>query len=177
MSCEKCGKSKCGCQDVPLTTIPQFQCPPDADCPTPSPCDEYYDTACSYYAQAGIPALNIQPGDSLQSIIQRLVLAVTGNITCVTGACQATYNIYPVAITSTSITLAWAPSATATDYQVEYQPVGAVSWTMFPVQPSTDPTQVVITSLTANTDYLVRVNSICGLSNCYSVTLQIKTKS
>lgn len=176
MACTTCNKNKCGCKDTPLTTIPTYSCPPDADCPTPSPCDEYYDTACSYYNDAGINDLNIEEGASLQSIIQRLVLVATGNLSAVTGACQATFNIFPVTKTSTTITVAWAQSSTATEYQVQYKLPAAVSWTVFPTQPSTDPTQLVITGLTANTEYLVRVSCICGLSNSYSVTLIIKTK-
>lgn len=179
MACNSCGKPKCGCKDTPLTTIPQYECPPNVDCPTPSPCAEYYDTACVYYNDAGITDLNIEEGASLQSIIQRLVLAATGNISCVTGSCQSTFNVYPANITATTITVAWAPSFTATTgttYQVEYKTLAALTWTMFPAQPYTDPTQLVISGLTSGTDYLVRVLTDCGGSSCYSVTLQIKTK-
>lgn len=178
MACNTCKQPKCGCADSPLTTIPQYQCPPNADCPVPSPCGEYFDSACVYYNSAGITDLNIEEGASLQSIIQRLVLVATGNISCVTGSCQATFNIFPVTKTSTTITIAWAPSNTATvgtTYQVSYKTIPALSWNVFPAQPYTDPTQLVITSLTADTDYLVRVLTDCGGSSCYSVTLQIKT--
>jgi hypothetical protein len=179
MSCNTCGKPKCGCADAPLTTIPQFTCPPNKSCPTPPPCGEYIDSACVYYNDAGIVDLNIQEGASLQSIIQRLVLAATGNISCVTGACQATFNVYPVNITTTTITVGWAQSLTAapgTTYQVQYKTIPALSWNVFPAQPYTDPTQLVITGLTTGIDYLVRVVTDCGGSSCNSVTLQIKTK-
>lgn len=174
MACSTCNKSKCGCKDTALTSIPQYQCPPDLDCPVPSPCDEYYDSRCVLYNGAEITDLNIQDGASLQSIIQRLVLAVTGNISCVTGACQATFNLFPASITATTITMSWEPSATATDYQLEYKTVPAVSWNIFPIQTTTTG---VISGLTAGTEYLVRVNSLCGGPNCYSVTLKITTSA
>lgn len=177
MSCTTCGQNKCGCQDTPLTTIPQFQCP-DNQCPEPSPCDEYYDVACSYYADAGIPDFSIPIGASLQSILQRLILAATGNLNAVTGTCQASFNIFNVNKTTTSITVGWDASLTAdatTLYQVEYKAVGAVTWNMFPTIAYDAQRQLTITGLITGTDYLVRVNTICGLSNSYSVTLQIKT--
>ena len=83
MSCQKCGttNTSCGCKDTAYTTVKTFTCPPDTLCPTPVKCSEFLDAACVYLTD-GIVDAGIQPGSSLESILQQLVLLVT-NPACV----------------------------------------------------------------------------------------------
>jgi len=78
MSCQKCGttNTSCGCKDTAYTTVKTFTCPPDTLCPTPIKCSQFFDAACVYLTD-GIVDAGIQPGSSLESIVQQLVLLVT----------------------------------------------------------------------------------------------------
>lgn len=182
MACTKCqntSTSNCGCKDTAYTTVKTYTCPPDQQCPVPTPCSEYVDSRCTVYHGAGIWEMGIEDGRSLQSIIQQLIIRTGDTPDCADpcSTCQSTWNVFPVSATSTSITLAWEASATAVSYQVEYQAV--------PVNPCTLGTWLLLTSqttltatignLTASTEYLIRVNSICASGNCYSVTIKVPT--
>ena len=83
MSCKKCGNSNtnCGCKDTAYTTVRTYTCPPDSACPTPLKCSEFFDAACVFMTD-GIADAGIQPGSSLESIIQQLIMLVT-NPACV----------------------------------------------------------------------------------------------
>jgi hypothetical protein len=123
--------------------------------------------------------LGIEDGRSLQSIIQQLIIRTGDTPACADpcSTCQATWNLFPVSTSSTTITIAWEASATATSYQVEYQPVPVDpctlgSWTLLVSQTTLTAT---IGSLTPNTAYLIRVNAICALGNCYSITIKVST--
>jgi len=74
MACKNCNSTndKCGCQDTALTT------PIASNCVTPCipGCEEYTNAKCIILTD-GINDIGIQPGDTLESIIQRLVLAIT----------------------------------------------------------------------------------------------------
>jgi hypothetical protein len=181
MACSKCNNqnTKCGCQDAPYTTMPSYSCPPDSQCPVPNPCSEYVDTRCTYYNGAGIWEMGIEDGRSLQSIIQQLILrtGATPDAADPCSTCQATWNLFPVVTTSTSITIAWEASATANTYQVEYQtvpvnPCTLGTWTLLPSQTALTAN---ITSLTANTEYLIRVNALCDTGSAYSVIIKVST--
>jgi hypothetical protein len=183
MACSKCNtqNTACGCKDAPYTTMPSYTCPPDEQCPVPNPCSEYVDTRCTYYNGAGIWEMGIEDGRSLQSIIQQMVIRTGADPECADpcSTCQATWNVFPVSVTSTTINVAWDPSATANTYQVEYQilpvdPCDLGSWTLLASQTTTSAN---IGSLTANSFYLIRVNSICTSGNCYSVTIKVKTEA
>ena len=78
MSCSKCGSvnTSCGCNDTAYATVKTFTCPPDTLCPTPIKCSQFLDAACVYLTD-GIVDAGIQPGSSLESIVQQLVLLVT----------------------------------------------------------------------------------------------------
>jgi len=175
MSCSQTNKG-CGCEDKALRTIPTYPCPPDANCPNPSTCDEYYDVACVNFTGAGILELGITPGMSLREYYQRLAIA-TVNPTCIDplSACQASTDLYVVSKTDTTILIAWAPSATAVTYQVEYKEESSGTWILFPAQSAANPTQLMISGLITGTTYTIRVNSTCGVGNCYSATIIVKT--
>jgi len=74
MSCQSCGSitKTCGCTDTPYTTPIQNSC--DTNC-IPG-CAEYTNAKCVILTD-GVNDIGIQPGDTLESIIQRLVLAIT----------------------------------------------------------------------------------------------------
>jgi len=183
MACSKCNSQNtaCGCKDAPYTTMPSYSCPPDEQCPVPNPCSEYVDTRCTYYNGAGIWEMGIEDGRSLQSIIQQLIIRTGDTPECADpcSPCQATWNVFPAAVTGTTITIAWEASATANSYQVEYQlvpvdPCVLGTWTLLPTQTTLT---AVISSLSSNSEYLIIVNSICDTGNCYSVTIKVKTLS
>lgn len=183
MACSKCNScnstnNKCGCKDTALPTPPVYTCPPNEACPVPSPCSEYVDTACSFYNN-GIWEMGIEDGRSLQSIIQQMIIRTGADPECADpcSTCQATWNVFLAQIGQTTATISWEASATANVYQVEYQalPVDPCTLGTWSLLASQTTLTAAITGLTANTFYLVRINSICDGGNCYSVTIKIKT--
>jgi hypothetical protein len=78
MSCSNCGSKTagCGCTDTAYTTPKVYTCPPDTSCPQPVRCSEFMDAAC-IFLNDGIADAGIQPGSSLESILQQLILLVT----------------------------------------------------------------------------------------------------
>ena len=180
-SCNKCGtnyvgnEKKCGCKDTAYTTIPTFTCPP-GDCPEPPACSEIFSARCITYQGAGINDLPITEGMSVQAIVQMFTLYLT-NPTAVTGACKATFNVYPTEIGATFITIGWDSSPTANRYQVQYKAASSMVWLGLTEQTTTVAT---IGNLTTNTNYNVRIKTICSAPGdpevfSYSVTLNIKT--
>jgi len=180
-TCNTCSKpnDKCGCTDTPYTTVKTYTCPPDEQCPTPSPCSEYVDSACVFYNKAGLVEFGIEEGTSLQEIIQKIVIALDGIglPACVdpTSACQSVFNVYPADVSITSVTLSWAPNSTAVTYVVEYKTAASMVWTLLPAQPAANPTQVLINNLTANTEYYFRVLTNCSVGSCYSTIISVFT--
>lgn len=180
MSCTKCGSvaRTCGCKDGPLTTTPGCPCPPDSNCMVPSKCAEFVDSACVFYNDASILDIGIEQGTSFQEVIQKLTLLLTNPNCALPGSsCLSTFNVYPYSIGSSSIAIAWAPSPTSVNYQVEYKNVTATLWSVLPLQAANSPLTAVISPLIPGITYLIRVNTFCSSGNCYSVTLKITTKS
>lgn len=182
MSCNNCGNTrtntkKCGCKDTALTTIPTFECPP-GNCPVPPVCSEIFNSNCITYQGASITDLPVLQGMSVQAFIQMMTLYLT-NPSSVTGVCQSSFNLYPTAITSTSISMAWDPSPTAVRYILQYKPASSMVWLEFPSQTTL---QGVISFLTPDTVYNVRLKSYCSEVGdpdvfSFSVTLTIKTNN
>jgi hypothetical protein len=79
MSCKKCasGSKTCGCKDTAYTTPIVTTCLPAC----PPRCSEYMSAACIVLSD-GINDLGIAPGQSLESILQRIALILT-NPMCV----------------------------------------------------------------------------------------------
>ena len=181
MACTKCqnsSTSNCGCKDTAYTTVKTYTCPADDVCPTPAPCSEYVSTACTYYSNSGILDIGLEPGRSLQSIIQQLIIRTGDTPNCADpcSTCQSTWNLYVTDVTGTTITIAWDASNTAESYQIEYQPLvdgcNLSTWTL--VTPQTTLINT-IGNLTPNTLYAFRVNAICDTGNCYSVIITQRT--
>lgn len=85
--------------------------------------------------------------------------------------CLSTIPVTTLNVTSTTVTLSWAPVTGAVGYQVEYKVNDdlVTSYTLLPQQTTTS---VVVGSLNPATEYLFRVNTICsGGVSCYSATI------
>lgn len=71
-----CKTKKCGCLDTGLTTQPP--CEHDTPvCPNPDPCPETFSDCCVVHDGDGIADLNIQTGDRVCDIWQKIALAIT----------------------------------------------------------------------------------------------------
>jgi len=86
-------------------------------------------------------------------------------------ACTSAVPLYTTSITKTSISVSWGAVEDVDVYQVEYKlndPL-VITWSTLPQQSTTSAT---ISGLAENTEYLIRVNTICeDESNCYSVSI------
>jgi len=180
MSCKKCGsnKDKCGCRDQALTTPVLPPCDPNAPvCPVKEPCPEIFDSKCITYQGDPIADYGINPGDRLEEIIQKLLLLTAGT-GCVleSNTCQSILNLHTLAKTTTTITIAWDASPNATSYTTEYKLASAGSFTL---NTSVIPpvVQDTIGGLIPDTDYHIRVNTICSVGNCYSLTILVRTNA
>jgi hypothetical protein len=71
-----CKTKKCGCLDTGLTTQPPCEHDTPA-CPNPDPCSETFSDCCVVHDGDGIADLNIQTGDRLCDILQKISLAIS----------------------------------------------------------------------------------------------------
>lgn len=174
MACSKCQKKTgpCGCKDTPYTTVIPKTCETNPQCPEPEICSEYVDTNC-VVGTFGLPNFYIQPGDNLMQILQKLDL-FHNNPACIDpdSDCLATTYVYPINITQTTIEIAWLSVDTALNYIVEFKEADALVWSTLP---STTALSTVISTLTADTLYYIRVSSICTIGSCYSSTISVQT--
>jgi fructose 1,6-bisphosphatase len=122
-----------------------------------------------------LPILDIKKGDRVSEILQKLILQAF-NPGCIDSDadCQSVLNFKSTLIAKTSIQLAWDAFDSATSYRVEYKLATASTWTLNPaVTTNTD----TIGNLTADTEYHIRVATICGSDTCYSLTIAVKTSA
>ena len=136
--------------------------------------------ACSVMNDS-IKEYSIQKGDTVESVFQRLILAIT-NPGCVTAA-GVSYSPIPLqstSVTNSTINLTWGaadpnPSGDAA-YEVQYKLVDSLlAFQSLPLQSTTTAT---ITGLLAKNSYEVRVRSVYPNalnSGCYSVTIIVTT--
>ena len=88
-------------------------------------------------------------------------------------SCISSTHLYVVNKTDTTITVGWDPVAEAIGYVVEYKLNDPdIAWSILPQQTTT---QAIIGQLTADSQYKVRVTSICSTRSCTSVSLIINT--
>lgn len=74
----KCKTKKCGCLDTGLTT--PTPCAHDTpECPNPDPCSETFSDCCIVHNGDGIAELNIQTGDRVCDIWQKIALAIAAS--------------------------------------------------------------------------------------------------
>ena len=71
-------------------------------------------------------------------------------------------NVYVQSFDATSATIAWAPGASETSWEMEYKAEGDASWTSVGTV-TTSP--YVLTGLTSSTTYTIRLRSLCGSDN------------
>src|SRR3989304_2590229 len=105
MNLKKCGHNLgCGCKDSALTT--NLPCPPGTPCINPEPCAQVWDMHCIIYTGNTIVDLDINPGDRMDEIMQKLILNGL-NPGCVdpTSTCQSALNLAAQVIGTTSITV------------------------------------------------------------------------
>ena len=178
MGCNKCKKKKCGCGDHGLHThTPCAQNTPA--CPAPEECSETFSGECIVYTGDTIVDANIQFGDRFNEIVQKLTLMIL-NPTCMDfvtpGTCLSPLNLRSNGITSNGITVNWDATSTAVNYVLEYKLASALSFTATPsIALSAYPTAMV-SALTPNTDYHIRIFGTCISGGCYSLTILVRTK-
>lgn len=179
MSCNKCKKKASNCECGGPIRVPSIYSNNPTTCPSPNPCSTITPLECICYTGPSIVDLGINTGDSLENILQILILSIT-NPGCIIPptTCLSVLNVdYSYSTCGTnSLIISWDPSTTAISYQVEYRQVGAGSWSL---NPSITPpiTQSTIGGLIPNTWYEIRVNSVCTSGNCYSLTIRVKTQA
>lgn len=176
----KCEEKLCGCADKAIPVSPP--CGQDVDyCPEPEPCGEVFSTSCIVYTGNDIVDTNINQGDRLDVILQKLSIWLT-NPACIdnVGNCFSPLGLRTTFISQTIIKISWDPGSGASQYYVQYKPASALTWTTFlPVASTVE--EYTISGLTANTEYYVRVYSSCppvppnAGQICNSVTLSVTT--
>lgn len=178
MSCSKCKNDKCGgCADKPIGIPPNFSndptiCPPDSET-----CSEVFDMTCICYQGPDIVELDIQSGDRLDEILQKLIIASL-NPGCATfddpTLCESPLNLTITNLTDTSLGISWDTVPAAVTYTVEFKVATDVSWLLQPA--ITAPTvSDTIVGLTPDTIYDIRVYAACAGGGCYSLNIRIKT--
>ena len=174
MNSNLCGCSKaCGCGDDVIASPLNCTRP---ECNNPEKCSETFSTDCVIYTGDTIANLGIIKGMKMSDVIQLFVLAIT-NSGCIypTSPCLSVVGLYTTSITATAAGIIWNTVTGATGYQVEYRPITSPSWLGNPI--ITTGNIDTIGALIPNTDYYIRVKTICGSSSCYSNTILIKTKN
>ena len=169
----------CGCGSTPTSQVAPPCAPPCASSVAGN-CMEYVNAACSVMNDS-ILQYGIQKGDTVESVLQRLILAIN-NPLCVTafGSCYSSVPLQSTSTTNSTINLTWGaadPNSSGDPaYEVQYKPVGSLlPFTLLPLQSATTAT---ITGLLAKSSYEVRVRSAYpdGLnSSCFSVTIIVTT--
>lgn len=176
--CNKCNKKKANCDCGGPIRVPTVYSNNPLNCPSPNPCTTITSMECVCYTGPSIVDLGINTGDSLENVLQVLILAIT-NPDCIIPPtdCISVLNVdysYDNCGTN-SLIISWDPTGTAISYQVEYRVVGAMSWSLNPVVVPPI-TQSTIGGLIPDTWYEIRVNTTCTTGNCYSLTIRVKTQ-
>lgn len=176
-NCNKCKQDRCGCSDSALNMPATFSNNPTACPPNSEPCVEVFDMACICYQGDDIVELDIQRGQRLDIVLQKLVLAITDPGCAIFSdptTCQSAINLTVTNLTTSSFDIAWDTVASATGYSLEYKESTATTWLVTPAI-SAPLTNGTIVGLTPDTIYDIRINTICTLGTCYSLTIRIKT--
>lgn len=170
-----CGcKKNCGCGDnIYPSHQPCVQGYPECD--GLQACAESFDGKCLVYTGDTITNIDIQSGMSFNDIVQKLILiTVNPNCNYPGSPCMSVIGLYSKKITQTSATFMWGAISTNPSYRLEYRLPAALNWT---ANTDTTSTQDTITGLLANTEYYVKVTTVCGPGvTCTSLIIKIKTK-
>lgn len=167
-----CGcKDTCGCKSDILSLRPICSSP---ECADPEKCSEIFSTDCIVYTGDTILDLGIPKGTRLSDVLQILMNhAVNPGCASPNSPCMSVVGFHSVNITQTTAKFAWAALIGTLTYQVQYRPVTSNVWLF---NPATAVSFDTIGGLLPNTQYYVKVNTLCGLNSCFSLTLLITTK-
>lgn len=170
----------CGCGSSTSSSAVAAPCAPPCASAVAGNCVEYMNAACTVMNDS-IKEYGIQKGDTVESVLQRLILAIT-NPACVTlNFAYSPIALQSTNITNSTITVAWGasddnPSGTPV-YEVQYKlnDPGIPTWTLLPQQ---NTNTVTITGLLSMNSYEIRVLPVFpngNNSSCYSVTIIVTT--
>lgn len=172
MSCKKCRNIPCSCADSAMTTTPYDT----ANCPTPQVCSEFIYTGCIIYNGPELVEINIVPGMTLNEIIQAQLIYLN-NSPCMTTTCPAVF-VNVIKITSTSIDIGWNTISEAESYLISYSDEAGSPQVWLNLPLVTNPTNhLVITGLTCESTYNIRVTANYSSSFCDSVVIRVTTSS
>lgn len=171
----------CGCGSSTSSTAVAPPCAPPCASAVAGNCVEYMNAACTVMNDS-IKEYSISKGDSVESVLQRLILAIT-NPACVlaNGTSYSPIALQSTNVTNSTITLAWGASdnnvSGAPIYEVQYKlnDPSISTWTPLPQQ---NTTTVTITGLLSMQTYEIRVKPIFPNGNngaCFSVTIIVTT--
>lgn len=167
------------------TGLPLANCNPCQDCPpvpavlTPcvdsEPCEELSLLGCVKYNGDTIVDGNIVPGERLDSILQKLMVAHINGIACISPTLKCVTNLRSTVVSANSITLAWLNHVDIATSVLNYKTESANTWTTVNVL---NKTTEQLTGLLANTKYLFKIVTT-GSNNvtCTSVTIAVTTKA
>lgn len=178
MACTTCNsKDRCGCADSALTLGPNFSNDPTVCPPNSETCTELFDMACVCYGGDDIVEFDIQRGDRMDEVLQKLILGIR-NPGCAVfedpTTCQSPINLTIANLTDATFSISWDTVVSAVSYTVEYKLATAVSWSLNPSVTAPLVVDTVI-GLLPDTIYDIRVNAICAAGSCYSLNIRIKT--
>ena len=72
-NCQSCGNCSKDCDCIPTGMTTPNYCPSDLPpCPQPAPCEETFDSNCIVYTGEDIPCIQVETGDSVQTIVTTL---------------------------------------------------------------------------------------------------------
>lgn len=171
-----CKRKPCGCEDHGLHT--PTPCEHDTfQCSNPDPCPETFSDCCVVHNGDSIVDIGVNQGDRLCDILQKISLFLTSP-GCVTpgSLCQSPLSLHSTVVTGTTIAVAWTTMGSPSALQVEYKLASASTWTLNPALGPTA-TSDIVAGLALNTDYYIRVKATCISGTCYSVTINVKTKT
>jgi len=183
MSCSNNTSSTggCGCTSTTTTSTTTPPCAPPCASAVAGNCIEYMNAACVVMNDS-IKEYSIKKGDTVESVIQKLILGIT-NPTCVSsgGTSYSPIGLQSTNITNSTVTVAWSAVTQANSsglpiYRVEYK-VSDPSVTLWTQLPDQNTTVATITGLLSMQSYEVRVKSIYpnGSNTCSSVTIIVTT--
>lgn len=161
----------CGCNSDILSLRPICSSP---ECANPEKCSETFSTDCIVYTGDTILDLGIPKGARLTDVLQILMnFAVNPGCASPNSPCISVVGFHSRTINQTTVIFDWSALVGTVSYQIQYRPVTSNTWLF---NPATNNNFDTIGGLLPNTQYYVKVNTLCGANSCFSLTLLITTK-